>query len=261
MPIAITDILNFDANPINDAQFKNNCKHQLENAGVLLLQNFLTTSAVDSIRLEGENHRHLAYYTSSQHNVYLLPTDNEYPLDHARNRLVSSSKGCITTDQIPSESLLHELYNNDAFKDFLCTVLDEVQLHEYADPLSSINQHYAADTQELGWHFDNSSFAITLLIQKPESGGVFEYKKDARNAEQNDMNYDLVNKVLDAQVPVDSIDINPGDLVLFRGRNSMHRVSPTVGETTRMLVVLAYNTEPGISLSESARQTFYGRLS
>jgi len=47
---------------------------------------------------------------------------------------------------------------------------------------------------------------------------------------------------------------------LFRGRNSMHRVTPVKGCRTRMLAVLAYNIEPGISLSESARLTFYGRL-
>jgi hypothetical protein len=37
-------------------------------------------------------------------------------------------------------------------------------------------------------------------------------------------------------------------------------VTPTIGDQTRMLVVLAYNREPGVSLSESARMTFYGRL-
>lgn len=261
MTVKLANILNLDANPVNDATFKANCKQALATGGVLLLQDFLTPNAIESIRNEGEDNHHLAYFTSSQHNVYLSPADTDLPSDHARNRLITSSKGCITTDQIPTESALHTLYNDDTFKAFLCNVLDEVQLHEYADPLSSINLHYAADTQELGWHFDNSSFAITLLIQKPQAGGVFEYRKNARNAEQNDMNYDLVNQVLDGQEPVESIDINPGDLVLFRGRNSMHRVSPTIGDTTRMLVVLAYNTEPDISLSESARQTFYGRLS
>ncbi|MCP3704490.1 MAG: 2OG-Fe(II) oxygenase, partial [Alteromonas sp.] len=45
-----------------------------------------------------------------------------------------------------------------------------------------------------------------------------------------------------------------------RGRNSIHRVTPTEGDRIRMLVVLAYNTKPGIALSDSARMTFYGRL-
>jgi len=201
----------------------------------------------------------LAYYKKSAHNVYLATNDSDYAAEHPRNRCVTSSKGCITTDQIPATSALHTLYNNESFKQFLCTVLKEPELHEYADPLSSINLHYAQDGQELGWHFDNSSFAITLLIQKPDGGGVFEYVKDARNAEAGDMNFELVGKVLDGQSKVNTLDINAGDLVLFRGRNSMHRVTPTVGATTRMLAVLAYNTEPGVSLSASARNTFYGR--
>jgi predicted 2-oxoglutarate/Fe(II)-dependent dioxygenase YbiX len=52
----------------------------------------------------------------------------------------------------------------------------------------------------------------------------------------------------------------PGALVLFRGRNALHRVTPVKGRITRMLVVLAYNSAPGVALSESARMTFFGRL-
>lgn len=62
-------------------------------------------------------------------------------------------------------------------RDFLCAVLGKASLHEHGDTLSSINLHYASDGQELGWHFDNSSFAITLMIQQPESGGTFEFAK------------------------------------------------------------------------------------
>jgi predicted 2-oxoglutarate/Fe(II)-dependent dioxygenase YbiX len=133
-------------------------------------------------------------------------------------------------------------------------------LYEYADSLSSINLHYASDGQELGWHFDNSSFAITLMIQTAEDGGVFEFVKDIRDADGGEMNYGLSAEVLDDKTATKTLLMEPGALVLFRGRNSIHRVTPTKGERTRMLVVLAYNTEPGIALSESARITFYGRL-
>ncbi len=59
----------------------------------------------------------------------------------------------------------------------------------------------------------------------------------------------------------DEAPMEPGALVLFRGRNSIHRVSPNESDKTRMLAVLAYNAKPDVSLSESARMTFYGRLS
>ena len=49
--------------------------------------------------------------------------------------------------------------------------------------------------------------------------------------------------------------------VLFKGLNSLHRVTPTIGNRTRILVVLAYNNKAGVSLSETARMTFFGRLS
>jgi len=54
--------------------------------------------------------------------------------------------------------------------------------------------------------------------------------------------------------------MDAGSLVLFRGRDSMHRVTPNETDITRTLVVLAYNALPNIELSESARMTFYGRL-
>ena len=170
------------------------------------------------------------------------------------------SKGCITTDQIPKSSGLHTLYHAPEFREFLCAVLGIEKLYEYADPLSSINLHYASQSQELGWHFDNSSFAITLMIQTPEQGGTFEYVADVRNADLGDMNFLLSRKVLDGEISPKTLDIDAGALVLFRGRNSMHRVTTIRGERTRMLAVLAYNTESGVSLSESARTTFYGRL-
>ena len=236
------------------------CKGMLDQDGVLVLPDFLTPKAIAAVQRDGQANQHRAFYTVSQHNIYLKPADPAFAPDHPRNREVLSSKGCITTDQIPGSSALHALYGDAQFRAFLCAVLGQPVLFEYADPLSSVNLHFAGEGQELGWHFDNSSFAITLLIQKPEAGGVFEYVKDVRDADRGELNYALGGQVLDGRVPVQTLTMDPGSLVLFRGRNSMHRVTPTVGARTRMLAVLAYNTQPGVALSESARMTFYGRL-
>ncbi len=256
----IADVANLEQYPLENVEFRAQCQRTLDENGVLVMPNFLKSSAVESIRIEGEQNQHLAYYTVDDHNIYLKANDSDFLPDHARNRQVSSSKGCITTDQIPTNSALHTLYNSSEFREFLCAVLAETELHEYADAMSSINLHYADEGQELGWHFDNSSFAITLMIQNPKDGGEFEYVKDVRDADSGAMNYELSVKVLDGEIPTKALSMDAGALVLFRGRNSMHRVTPSVGDRTRMLVVLAYNSQPGISLSESARMTFYGRL-
>lgn len=259
--ISLHEIIELNRYPIDSEDFRFSCKAELDEHGVLVLPDFLTAGAIRSVVNEGEVHADKAFYTKSDHNVYLQPEDTQFASDHARNRLVQSSKGCITTDQIPEDSLLHALYENADFKAFLCKVLDEQSLHEYADPLSSINLHYASAGQELGWHFDNSSFAITLLVQRPTAGAEFQYVKDVRHADTGDMNYAGAASILNGDTAVTTLSMDPGCLVLFRGRDSMHRVTPTEGDVTRMLVVLAYNTQPGVSLSESARTTFYGRLS
>jgi hypothetical protein len=257
---SLSEVVDLDLHPLQSHDFRTRCKHSLDADGVLVLDNFLRPAAIEALQTEGEDQQRLAYYTNNTHNIYLAPGDSGFADNHPRNREVVSSKGCITTDQIDQSSALHTLYDAGQFRQFLCAVFDEVELHEYADPLSSINLHYASEGQELGWHFDNSSFAISLLIQKPTDGGTFEYIKDVRDADAGEMNYGLSEKILNGEVPAKSLSVDVGALVLFRGRNSIHRVTPTEGDRTRILVVLAYNTEPGVSLSVSARMTFFGRL-
>lgn len=257
---SLNDIVDLRLHALKDTEFQASCRRTLDEQGVLVLPNFITPTAINSIQAEGVQCQHLAYYTVNTHNIYLSPPDPQYSNNHPRNRDISSSKGCITHDQIPSESALHTVYNAALFQDFLCAVLGEAALFCYDDPLSSINLHFASEGQELGWHFDNSSFAITLLVQNPKSGGVFEYVKDVRDADSGEMSYEESEKILDGNFPTKSLAMEAGSLILFRGKNSMHRVTPTKGNQTRMLAVLAYNTKPGIALSKSARMTFYGRI-
>jgi len=256
----IKDVVDLEKHPLTDAAFKTSARATLDQAGVLVLKGFLKPASIAAVKAEGEEHKHHAFYCAEQHNVYLTPPDTGFDADHPRNRQVVSSKGCITDDIVPASSHLRVIYDSKIFRDFLCEVLDEEALYEYADPLSSVNIHYAEPGKELGWHFDNSSFAITLMIEPPSRGGAFEYIGGMRDADNGEMNFDGVGKVLDGDVEPEQLSMPPGALVLFRGRNAIHRVAPVEGETTRMLVVLAYNSAPGVALSESARMTFYGRL-
>lgn len=256
----VFNVVDFDSCPIGVKDFVTSCKDEFESKGVLMLERFLTDQAVRDLVAEAESRKNLAHYTSATHSVYLTPHQDHLAECHIHNRQVTSSKGCITTDQIPDASGLRTVYDSDVFRNFICNVAGVPELFEYADPLSSINVHYANEGQELNWHFDNSEFAITLLLQSPEGGGSFDYVKDLRSAETGDMNYAEVEAFVNGVREPTSLSVDPGTLMLFRGRNSMHRVTPTVGDRTRILVVLAYNSKPGISLSEQARMTFYGRL-
>ena len=256
----IKNIIDLDICPLGSATFIESCQKKIDKNGVLTLPKFLNEQVIKHLVKEGSAAQHKAFYSNSTHNVYLTKNNLDYDDEHIFNRQVVSSKGCITDDQVPKNSPLKTLYQSNIFRDFLATVLNEQKLYEYADPMSSINVHYASEGQELGWHFDNSSFAITLLLQAPEAGGSFEYIKDLRDSEDGEMNFEGVESLLDGIKKPETLRVEPGTLVLFRGKNSIHRVTPTIGNKTRMLVVLAYNTKPGVSLSKSAQMTFFGRV-
>ncbi|CAH0386241.1 unnamed protein product [Bemisia tabaci] len=256
----MSGLIRLALHPLASIAWRHQCRETLNRQGALVLHQFLLPTALKAITAESKILSHLAFQPIKTHNVYLIEPDEAFPADHPRNRLVLSSDSWIADDVIPGDSLLRHLYNDDLFKSFLSDVLGEEALYPYSDPLSPINIHYASAGQELGWHFDNSSFSITLLLQESLGGGVFQYVKDLRDSDAGEMNYEGVVSVLERRCPYESLKIRAGDLVLFRGRNSLHRVTPTEGDVTRILARLAYNPRPGIALSESARMTFYGRI-
>ncbi|MBT8459732.1 MAG: 2OG-Fe(II) oxygenase [Boseongicola sp.] len=255
------EIVNLDKHPISQADYSAECRLTLDSEGVLVLEDFIVPEALKLMQAEGAAALDSAFFCGQSHSVYLTPDNPAYPEDHPANRKVLSSKGCICDDVIGATSPLRVLYDDPNFRSFVTETTGQAELHPYADTLSSINVHYANRGQELGWHFDNSSFAITLLIQKPDSGSRFEFVKGLRDADAGEMNYDGVDAVLRGDIQPKVLSMEPGTLVLFRGRNSIHRVTPNESDRMRMLAVLAYNAEPGVKLSESARMTFYGRLS
>ncbi|MCK8464456.1 2OG-Fe(II) oxygenase [Aliiroseovarius sp. S1339] len=254
------DIVNLNLHPVTQPDYSAECRAKLDSEGVLVLEDFISPAALTLMHAEGTAAQDKAYFCAQSHSVYLTPDNPAYPDDHPANRKVLSSKGCICDDVIGAMSPLRVLYDEPTFRDFVAETTGQTELHPYADPLSSINVHYANRDQELGWHFDNSSFAITLLIQKPDAGSRFEYVKGLRDADAGEMNYDGVDELFRGAIQPQVLSMEPGTLVLFRGRNSIHRVTPNESDRTRMLAVLAYNAEPGVTLSESARMTFYGRL-
>ena len=257
--VPVTRHLDVARHPITEIGYIAQCRETLDRDGALVLDGFAAAATINEIVAQSAGRESEAFYANSTHNVYLTPMDDAFDVDHPRNRQVASTKGLIADDEIPADSPLRDIYDDPSLRSFLGGVFGIDEIHQYADDLSSINVHFAAEGMELGWHFDNSSFAVTMLLQAPEGGARFEHVPSVRDADAGDMAFDRVGGVLDGDEPVHKLDFEPGDLVLFRGRNAMHRVTPTEGDTTRILVVFAYNDRPGVSLSASAATTFYGR--
>ena len=74
----------------------------------------------------------------------------------------------------------------------------------YKDTLSSINVHFARMGEELGWHFDNSSFAITLMINDVSVGGEFEYTQPIRGS-KIEKNQETMKRVVEILHDIKSV--------------------------------------------------------
>jgi alkylated DNA repair dioxygenase AlkB len=251
-------IFNLHHHPIQNVRYTQSCKAQLDSTGALVMENFLSVDTLESLQNEAREVRPLAYFCSQNHNAYLLDSDPSLPDEHIRNLEQVSDKGCVPHDQIPANSPLRTLYEWPVFREFLESVLD-LSVYPYADKLSSININYYEQGQQLGWHYDNASFAITLMVQAPESGGEFEYLEKVRDRESGEQGYADTEAVIKGIIQPKTLAMGDGALVLFRGRNSLHRVAPVAGAHARILVTLNFNTEPGVMLSELVRTTFFGR--
>ena len=234
------------------------CRAELDADSACVLPGFLLPEAAARARDEVLPLLGDAYYCEKSHTPYLAPTDPAFPADHPRNREVVSDLGALPDDRIPSGGVLRTLYDWPRLRSFIAAVLGVEALYPYADPLGSLNLNVFQPGQQLGWHFDNADWAVTLMLQPAEAGGVYEYVPGTRTAD--DERYDGVAAVLDgADTGVRRLAVATGALVLFRGRYTLHRVTPVTGARPRLVAVLSYDTTPGVMLTEHNRRLFYGR--
>jgi catechol 2,3-dioxygenase-like lactoylglutathione lyase family enzyme len=170
-----------------------------------------------------------------------------------------SSKKQIAYDQIPESSPVRRLYEDEETLRFVAGVLGLEELYRLDDPLAALGHAYMEPGDTLAWHFDRSEFAVTLMLQTAERGGAFQYVPNVRS--EADERPELVAAVLEERSDqVVSLHPQPGTLTLFRGRRSLHRVSPVEGGRVRVNAVLAYGHEPGMRLNELTQRLFYGTV-
>jgi len=99
---------------------------------------------------------------------------------------------------------------------------------------------------------------VTLAIQNAEHGGDFEYAPWLRKGDEN---YDEVSRVLDGtSETVKVLKLEPGDLQLFQGRYSLHRVAPLAGSTPRYVAIFSYVDQPDMVGSPERTRQLYGRV-
>jgi len=234
------------------------CRRQLDETGACELPEFLTRDAVAMLVQEGDALSPLAYHSVVTGTAYLEVPDRSWPTDHPRRFLDKTSVGVIAYDQFPADSPLRRLYEWDVLMSFVAAALDKERLYRYADPMGALNLAVMGDGERLHWHYDQTDFVTSIALRASEGGGDFEYVPLIRSA--TDENYPRVKRLFDGDIEgVVRVPMHPGTLLLFEGRNSIHRVTPIHGDTTRLVALLAYDTKPGTRSSKILQMARYGR--
>jgi hypothetical protein len=232
----------------------------LRTEGCTVLAGFVRPSAVDGLRRECASVAPRAYLEVETVNVYNTAADASLPAGHPAHVTMQRGNAFVPRDAIPADFAVHRLYTSPGFRRFVaaCFALDEV--HELADPLAGLCVNVVAPGREHPWHFDTNEFAVSLLTQQADRGGVFEYCPRIRSAQAE--NVDDVAAVLAGRGGhlVRRLALRPGDLQLFAGRYALHRVTAVEGGTPRHTAVFAYSERLGVVGAVARTRQLFGRV-
>jgi len=235
-------------------------RHELRTVGCSVLSDFIQPSKRDALRTECASVAPLAYYDVETVNVYNIATDSLLPANHPGRITMRRGNAFVSRDRIARHFVIQQLYSSELFQHFVASCFELARLHELADPLSGLCLNVVKPGMAHPWHFDTNEFTVSMLTQEPEYGGVFEYCPNIRSAQSE--NLDDVRTVLSGRAAgmVHKLALRPGDLQLFMGRYSLHRVSEVRGGTARHSAIFAYSERPGVIGSVARTRQLFGRV-
>ncbi|WP_328667855.1 HalD/BesD family halogenase [Streptomyces sp. NBC_00328] len=235
-------------------------RHDLSALGCTVLPDFVRPSLRDVLRQECSAIAPRAHHDVETVNVYNIAVDSALPENHPGRRTFERGNAFVARDRIPADSLISRLYSDLTFRHFIARCFELPELHELADPLSGLVLNVVAPGMEHPWHFDTNEFTVSMLTRQAQDGGVFEYCPNIRTA--RDENFDDVRDVVDGRGErlTRRLPLQPGDLQLFKGRYSLHRVSPVRGEVARHSAIFAYSERPGVIGSVERTRQLFGRV-
>ena len=263
--IELDALIDLDRYPIHDlsssvrADIVAEARTQMVTDGCCRLGGFVRLAAVDRMQAEATRLHHQTWWSTQDHNPYFSPDDESYPTGHPRRTFQRRETGFICSDLLGHDSVLRQLYDSDVLLHFIWECLwVQKPIYRWADPLARNPYGVTDPGQWLPWHFDGNEFTVSILAQKAEQGGIFEYVPNIRRPDVE--NYEHVAHVLaGGRDGVRQLDLVPGDLQLFAGRYSMHRVTEVTGDLPRYIGLPSYVHDPYRMNRSFHSTTLYGR--
>ena len=262
----LSNVVNLNKYPIGDLdspkikRIIENCRTELERDSCSVIPNFILPNSLDVMRKELEQQLDEVYMSKESVNAYLYSKDDPtLPKDHPKRIFMKRFNGYLNSDCFLENSEIKFLYKSEELLKFISACLGISPIYRWADPLACHAYNVMETDGILPWHFDSCEFTLSLMIQKPEKGGIFEYCPNIR--EPGHEKFDDVKKVLDGdRSRVRQLDLNPGDLQIFKGRFTLHRVTKIIGQTSRYMCIPAFVLDPWRVNTPEHSKAIYGRV-
>jgi len=245
----LKEIINLEKYPINDTgsikykELTNYTRKQLNEDGCCVLHNFIKPDSIRRMKDEVDRNLSKIYFTSDKHNPYFTKDDKTLHEKHPKRIFSVRQSGYLNSNDLEKDSDLNKFYDLEEMLKFVSDSLEVFPLYTWADPLGKNPYSVMHTDHYFPWHFDGNEFTLSVLIQKAEKGGFFEYAPDIRTKDNE--NFEEVAKALKGdRTRVKSLDLKPGDLQIFKGRFSMHRVTKIEGKTSRYIALPCYVKDP-----------------
>jgi hypothetical protein len=257
--------IDFDRYPLEDAAAMTaiiaNCRERLERDQYCSLPGFLMPDAISASVALVQSLKDQANPANSKRNCYLQQKgDPSLPDTHPRNIMNQARYRMLAADLLPETSHLKTLYFWEPFQRMVAAIVGDDMLFPSADTLQPVNVICYGEGDQSAWHYDSTNaFTMTLMLQSADRGGEFEMAPNTRaGPDDEDIPY-MIDVLTGASHRVKSVGRSEGELTIFRGCNSLHRVSPVEGSRDRLMAVFVYESEPGVMGDPEVNMTVYGR--
>ena len=266
-PISLPELVDLRAFPVHDpadagyVAAVHTAQAGLRAEGCAVLSGFVRPEAVARLDAEIGDRKHATHYSTQVMNPYFHTELNpDYPPSHPVNTFIERSSGFIPGDAWESDSATNTLFRAPPLARFIADCLEIPALYCYDDPLAGLTSNICDPGQQFTWHFDTNDFAVTVLVQPADEGGLFEYVPQIRSADGE--GFDAIATVLaGGRDGVRTLDLRPGDLQIFQGRHSLHRVTRVgAGSRPRHAAIFAYTLEPGVIGRVARTRQLFGRV-
>jgi len=259
-------IVDLEKYPIQDLRSQkikeliSKCKDELDQFSCSTIPNFILPQSLEVMSEELKNKIDKVYMSNKSINSYLYSKDDlSLPKNHPKRIFMERDNGYLNSDLFEKNSEMKFLYEQEELLKFISACLGVSPIYRWADPLACHAYNVMKPEGVLPWHFDSCEFTLSLMIQKPEKGGIFEYCPFIR--EPGNENFDEVKKVLDGdRTRVRQLKLEPGDLQIFKGRFTLHRVTKVEGNKPRYLCIPAYVLDPWRVNTPEHSEAIYGKV-